>query len=381
VGISPELQVLHDLAEVNRQISILEGRKLVLFARYEELRENDDDHATRSIPDEIAMELHISSRYASDQLELANELPERLPDTFAALQQGRIDVVKARALHEITAQMDLEDARRVEAKVLPTAETRTVAQLRARARYHRDRIDPHAAEARRMWAKRERRVCFRPGDGEGQLTALGEGDRLYQAWIVLDVLAHQLRAAGDERDLDALRFDLMLDMILGKFDSRVQVHAYLHVPATTAAGITNDPGILEGYGAVTAERCRELMQGSALWQRVFTVPIAGTVKDVDRRTYRPPGGLAEYVKVRDHTCIAPGCLTPAHRCQVDHTVPWAEGGCTCAQNLDPLCPRHHRLRHLAGWTITQTEEGTYDWTSPVGQRFTRLPVAILQPVD
>jgi Domain of unknown function (DUF222) len=381
VGTSPELQVLHDLAEISRQIAVLEGRKLVLFARYEELRELDDDHATRSIPDELAMELHISSRYASAQLALANDLPERLPDTFTALREGRIDVVKARALLEVTEPLTLADARQVEAKVLPSAETRTVAQLRARARYHRDRVDPDAAEARRMYARRERRVCFQSGDGEGVLTAIGEGDRLYQAWIVLDVLAHQLRAAGDERDLDALRYDLLLDMILGKFDSRVQVHAYLHVPATTAAGITDDPGILEGYGPVTAQRCREMMQGNTIWQRVFTDPLTGTVKDVDRRTYRPPGGLAEYVKVRDHTCIAPGCLKPAHQCQVDHTVPWAEGGCTCATNLDPLCPRHHRLRHLCGWQITQTEEDTYDWVSPVGQRFSRLPVSILEPVD
>jgi hypothetical protein len=370
--------VLRDLAEVNRQISVLEARKLVLFARYQELREQDDDHATRSISDELAMELHISSRYASAQLAMATELPERLPDTFAALQEGRIDVVKARALLEVTEPLALEDAREVEAKVLPTAEVRTVAQLRARARYHRDRADPEAAEQRRLYARQERRVCFQSGDGSGALTALGEGDRLYQAWIVLDVLAHQLRAAGDERDLDALRYDLLLDMILGKFDSRVQIHAYLHVPATTLAAVTNDPGILEGCGPVTAERCRELAAGKAIWRRVFLDPITATVKDVDRRTYRPPDGLAEYVKVRDHTCIAPGCMKPAH--QVDHTVPWAEGGCTCAKNLDPLCPRHHRLRHLAGWQITQTEEGCYDWVSPVGQRSTRLPVSILEPV-
>ncbi|HEV8560211.1 MAG TPA: DUF222 domain-containing protein, partial [Actinophytocola sp.] len=86
-GISPELQVLHDLADISREIAILEGRKLVLFARYQELRENDSDHATRSIPDELAMALHISSRYAGAQLALAVELPERLPDTFAALQE------------------------------------------------------------------------------------------------------------------------------------------------------------------------------------------------------------------------------------------------------------------------------------------------------
>jgi len=297
------------------------------------------------------------------------------------LQQGRIDLFKSRALLEVTEPLDLDDARTVEAKVLPDADTRTLAQLRARARYYRDRADPHAAEDRRLYARRERRVCFRSGDGSGVLSAIGEGDRLYQAWIVLDVLAHQLRAAGDERDLDALRYDLLLDMILGKFNSRVQVHAYLHVPATTLAGVTNDPGILEGYGPVTAERCRELAAGMAIWRRVFLDPITHTVKDVDRRTYRPPDGLAEYVKVRDHTCVAPGCLTPAHRCQVDHTVPWAEGGCTCAKNLDPLCPRHHRLRHLCGWRITQSEEGVFDWVSPVGQRFTRLPVPILEPVD
>jgi hypothetical protein len=213
------------------------------------------------------------------------------------------------------------------------------------------------------------------------LTAIGEGDRLYLAWVVLDTLAHHLRAAGDDRTLDQLRHDLLLDMILGKFDSRVQVHAYLHVPATTLAGVGDDPGILEGYGPVTAERCRELAAGSAIWHRVFTDPITGTVTDVDRRTYRPPGGLAQYIKVRDHTCIAPGCLKPAHACQIDHTVPWAEGGCTCAKNLDPLCPRHHRLRHLCGWQIHQTDDGSYDWVSPVGQRFARLPVSILEPVD
>jgi hypothetical protein len=170
----------------------------------------------------------------------------------------------------------------------------------------------------------------------------------YQAWIVLDVLAHQLRAAGDERDLDALRYDLLLDMILGKFDGRVQVHAYLHVPATTLAAITNNPGILESYGPVTAERCRELAQGKAIWRRVLLDPITNTVKDLDRRTYRPPNGLAKYVKARDHTCITPGCLKPAHQRQIDHTVPRAEGGCTCTKNLDPLRPRHHRPHHLAG---------------------------------
>lgn len=181
---------------------------------------------------------------------------------------------------------------------------------------------------------------------------------------------------GDERTLDQIRHDVLLDMVLGTFDSRVQVHAYLHVPATTLAGIGQDPGILAGYGPVTAEACRELATGSAIWRRVFTDPATGTVKDVDRRTYRPPDGLAEYIRVRDHTRAAPGCTTSAHHCQVDHTVDWADGGCTCEDNLGPLCWRHHRLKHLCGWKLHQPEPGRFVWMSPTGQRHECIPDSV-----
>jgi hypothetical protein len=198
--------------------------------------------------------------------------------------------------------MSVEDARTVEAKVLPHAESRTLAQVRASARYHRDRTDPKAAEVRREQAKAARTAWFTPGeDGDGLLCVRGPGERVYLAWLVLDANARKIRNAGDERSLEAIRHDLMLNAVLGKFNSRVQVQAHLHVPATTVAGISDDPGILAGYGAITGEACRELANGSAIWRRVFTDPITGTVKDVDRRTYRPPNALAEYIAVRDVT--------------------------------------------------------------------------------
>src|SRR5882672_5521535 len=345
-------ELLNHMVCLQCHIAILEAAKLEAMARYEMIRERDDDHAIRSVPDEIALALHVSRGHVFNQLQLAHNLIERLPDTFSALRVGWIDAVKARALVEVTAELSVEHARVVEGKVLPKAGERTAGQIRASARYQRDRVDPAAAEARRQRAIEDRRVSFALfDDGVGELVATGSGDRLYLAWLVIDELARKIKVVGDERPIGAIRHDVHLDLILGKNVERVQVQAYLHVPATTLAGVGDDPGILAGYGPLTAERCREVAAGDAIWRRVFTDPVTGVVKDVDRRTYRPSDGLAEFIRVRDATCVAPGCQRPAHQCHLDHTVDWADGGCTCEYNLGALCLAHHRLKHLCGWTL------------------------------
>lgn len=371
---------MQELKDLQHQRSALEAQHLRLLAGYHKLRAGDGKLAARSAPEEIALELHVGYGYAVSQLHLAANLADRLPTTLDALGAGAIDLPKARALAEITEDMSLNHARAVEAKVLPKAETRTLSQVRASARYHRDRVDPEAAERRRKLVDEGRRLAFtNHDDGEADLSICGPGERLYLAWLVLDFLARQLRASGDQRTLDELRHDIALDLILGKFDSRIQVHAYLHVPATTLAGITEDPGILAGYGTVTAAQARELASRDALWHRVFCDPVTGVVKDLDRTTYRPPATLARYIEARDASCTAPGCMRPAHLCHLDHTVRWVDGGCTCDDNLGPLCIRHHRLKELCGWKLHQPEPGHFEWISPVGQHFTRLPTSILNP--
>jgi hypothetical protein len=254
---APEL--LEELVSLHRQIAMLEAAKLETMTRYEAIRERDDGHATRSVPDEIALALHVGRGQVVNQLRLARDLTERLPATFTALRAGRIDVLKARGLVEVTAELSVDDARTVEGKVLPQAGYRTVKQLRASARYHRDRVDAAAAEARRRRAIQRRRVSFALlDDGAGELATTGPGDRLYLAWLVIDEAARTIKTAGDERPIDAIRHDVHLDLVMGKWRENVQVHAYLHVPATTLAGVGDDPGILAGYGPVTAQRCREV---------------------------------------------------------------------------------------------------------------------------
>jgi hypothetical protein len=49
----------------------------------------------------------------------------------------------------------------------------------------------------------------------------------------------------------------------------------------------------------------------------------------------------------------PGCRRTARRSDIDHTIPFEEGGPTCAGNLEVLCRRHHTLKHASPWQVVQ----------------------------
>lgn len=363
-------ELLSQMEFAERQVAVTQARQLRLLARYQEVRERAGKLAGRSAPEEVAVALRYAPARAANELHAAMDLIARLPDTVGALESGKIDLPRARAIADVTRVLDVDKARAVEAKVLPKAvDGYVLQQVRSSTRYYVLKADPHGATKRRERTVQDRRASFQPlDDGGGEVAIVGSGERTYLAWSVCDTLARRQRAAGDERTLDQLRHDIALARLIGTDTQPVQVTAYLHVPATTIAGVSDDPGILDGYGPLTAQACRELAARDALWRRVFTDPIKGTVRDVDRQTYQPPAALRELVEVRDGTCRFPGCTRPAHRCEIDHTKDWAKGGTTSETNLGASCKPHHRLKHLCGWTLEQSEPGTFTWRSPVGQQ-------------
>jgi hypothetical protein len=68
----------------------------------------------------------------------------------------------------------------------------------------------------------------------------------------------------------------------------------------------------------------------------------------------------------------PGCRRKAAGCELDHRVPYPAGG-TNADNLQPLCARHHRMKHNSSWKIKKRPDGAYDWTSPAGHHYRYRP--------
>jgi hypothetical protein len=82
--------------------------------------------------------------------------------------------------------------------------------------------------------------------------------------------------------------------------------------------------------------------------------------------YRPSRALRHLVMARSTRCVAPGCGSPAARCDQDHTREWEDGGITCGCNLAPLCRRHHQVKQAQGWKLEQPEPGILVWTTPAG---------------
>jgi hypothetical protein len=89
--------------------------------------------------------------------------------------------------------------------------------------------------------------------------------------------------------------------------------------------------------------------------------------------YAPPPRLREFVAARDQTCRGPHCGQPAWSGDLDHTIPYDQGGLTCPCDLGAVCRRHHRLKQRPGWTLTQPRPGVFSWTTPAGRTYATHP--------
>ncbi|HEY2131266.1 MAG TPA: DUF222 domain-containing protein [Streptosporangiaceae bacterium] len=89
--------------------------------------------------------------------------------------------------------------------------------------------------------------------------------------------------------------------------------------------------------------------------------------------YRIPGRLRALVEARDQHCRYPICRRPAAQCDLDHTVPYDQGGLTCRCNLSAGCRRHHRMKTLTSWRLRQPRPGTLIWTAPSRLAWTTSP--------
>jgi hypothetical protein len=89
--------------------------------------------------------------------------------------------------------------------------------------------------------------------------------------------------------------------------------------------------------------------------------------------YRPPPRLREYIVARDVTCRFPTCRQPVWRCDLDHSVPYDQGGRTCSCNLGGLCRFHHQVKQHRRWRLSQPTPGIFSWITPAGRAYRTEP--------
>ncbi len=116
-----------------------------------------------------------------------------------------------------------------------------------------------------------------------------------------------------------------------------------------------------------------LLSSDVRVRRLFTWPN-GSLALAESITHDPPESLDRHVRLRDGTCRAPGCLTPACGSDLDHVVPYQEGDITRVGNLHALCRHHHRLKTFTSWRpVLDAGTGQVTWTSPSGRRYVTRP--------
>ena len=208
---------------------------------------------------ELASILGESRAAAEDMLSLTQELEVNLPGTKAAFRAGILNQRKAAIIASATAVLDPDEARAAEAKVLGRAGTLTPPGLRAAISRAVMEVAPGKAKQRREDEAKKTRV-ERWAEASGNAGLAGRelppaqvlaADQRVTAW------AMELRKAGLEGGMDALRARAYLDILLG-MDSRPLGHKPdgTRQPPAKPQGPPQSPGRSPAPGPGPSEAAR-----------------------------------------------------------------------------------------------------------------------------
>ncbi|GAB3087704.1 HNH endonuclease signature motif containing protein [Corynebacterium aquatimens] len=86
------------------------------------------------------------------------------------------------------------------------------------------------------------------------------------------------------------------------------------------------------------------------------------VSHAELEGYVPSAAMKAYCNARDRYCVWPGCWRQAKDCQLDHRVPFDEGGATTPGNLYTLCQHHHNIKtDRRAFYIADPDSGDVVW--------------------
>jgi hypothetical protein len=126
-------------------------------------------------------------------------------------------------------------------------------------------------------------------------------------------------------------------------DRRPEPLVSVLVDLDTLEGAASDMTCELGSGQVITPGQLAPLLGRAFIERiVYHGPARRLVEIGEQRTFT--GAARRAVQVLQRHCQHPGCRVPAHRCELDHKVPYSQGGRTALDNAQLLCPAHNRWK-------------------------------------
>jgi hypothetical protein len=383
--------------------------------------------------EDVAAKLRISPATAQRKIDIARALTSYLPLTSEALATGAISASHANAIVQETTSIIERGAdpiiiSEMESKAISYAEFHTPNQVGRKLKTLIANLDPNSFEELASEEREKRSVQMFSGDyGMATIVALLPAIEAQSIMNLINDCAKRAQGAdilharqatqmaptlqseiGKDSFLtiDAYRADAFISLMLSNdlnisnqgrkvnFGSREDniedeseffsleskelrkpslshrrpVTIQLTMDFATLIGLKDQPAHLNGYGPIPASIARELAM-DAKWQKFITDPLTGVLLDYGRQFYVPPQALQDFIVARDRYCRFPGCAQPAHRTDIDHAIPWEEGGKTSPENLGLLCRRHHRLKTHGGWSLESYADGSCKWINQNGEEF------------
>jgi hypothetical protein len=305
---------------------------------------------------------------------------EQLPATTDALRSGGLSVAQVTAVSE--AAICKPDA---ESELLAAAKTESVRSLQDKARRvvleSRGSVEERYARQRKLrsfssWTDDEGMVAGRfrltPDAGAAFVNRIrAEADRQYR----------QAYREGRRENPENYAADALVALVTGEGllgtqskSKGTEVVVVVSRESLQRGGVDPTAGEIceiPGFGAIPVSRARELLADAFLkgvlvdGKRVISVKHFGRHRPAELDTALLVRSVLSEGQVR---CVVEQCGQTA-RIQWDHAQPFARGGPTSADNLNPMCPFHNRAKEAG--RVAHTGDGRWVRTGVVAE--TRSP--------
>lgn len=185
-----------------------------------------------------------------------------------------------------------------------------------------------------------------------------------------DRLFHEARSSGRRESYEAYMADALGALARGDTSTpraAVQVridHSAFRRGHTVDGELCEIPGI----GPIPVATARAMASDAVVSAVVVDGTDVTTVAHLGRTIH---AHLRTAIEARDPVCVVEGCNV-RDRLEIDHVVPFAEGGPTSLANLARLCSWHHYLKTHRGFRL-EGQAGAWRWVRPGEPAPTGLP--------
>jgi hypothetical protein len=308
----------------------------------------------------ISAHCHMPPGVARGQVRRARALP-LMPMVQAAFSSGEIGsaqvdaLVRSRAVNEELFVRDEEI-------LVNQAKGLTFNPLSVVLEYWAQHADPDGVEEAQLAREARRDVYLTPSvggmylgkmnlDPHGGAIVSSELERLEKILFEADWAEakerlgrepklHELRRTTPQRRADALREMAIRSKTAPADGQRPEPLITILVDHPTIHGRICQ---IEGGPVVTPGSLEPHITENCWFERVVFSPNGRGECSHKARFFT--GGTRRVIEVRDLECTHPYCEVPAKRAQIDHIIPYSQGGPTTQENGQVLCEAHNRMRN------------------------------------